>query len=115
MRTKQLKTAGLPPAKPWCFRVTRTGAKKYGARENWPRDMRNARSAKQLAKRSAHRDPTEEELWLRAEIKAGGLEAQVARMKLRAIKQRKKIDAEDIRRELAERIARLRVSRGVKP
>ncbi len=106
------ETNSLPPIKPWCFRVTRTSAKKYGARENWPRDVRDARTAKRKAKRSARRDPKEEEMWLRAESKRGGIDADVARMKLRALKQRKIIDAEELRRELVTRIEKLRESRG---
>ena len=106
------ETNSLPPIKPWCFRVALTTAKKRGARENWPRDVRDARTAKRKAKRSARRDPKEEEMWLRAESKRGGIDADVARMKLRALKHRKIIDAEELRRELVTRIEKLRESRG---
>ena len=107
------ETNSLPPIKPWCFRVALTTAKKRGARENWPRDVRDARTAKRKAKRNARRDPTEEEMWLRAESKSGGIEAHVARMKLRALKQRKIINAEELRRELVTRIVKFRESRGL--
>ncbi len=114
-KTNETKTemSEIPSMKPWCFRVTRTGAKKYGARENWPNERRDARTAKRKAKRNARRDPTEEEMWLRAESKSGGIEAHVARMKLRALKQRKIINAEELRRELVTRIVKFRESRGL--
>ena len=107
------ETNEIPSMKPWCFRVTRTGAKKYGARENWPRDMRDARTTKRKAKRNARRNPTEEELWLRVESKMGGVEARIARIKLNALRQKKHISAEELRRELVTRIERLRESRGL--
>ncbi len=78
------ETNSLPPIKPWCFRVALTTAKKRGARENWPRDVRDARAAKRKAKRKERRDPKEEEMWLRAESKRGGIDADVARKKQRA-------------------------------
>jgi hypothetical protein len=40
-------------------------------------------------------------------------EADVARMKLRALKTRKHISAEETRRQLAERIKRFRAERGM--
>ena len=107
------KTQELPPFKPWCVRVARTVTKKRGARENWPRDVRDAHAAKRKAKRKERRDPKEEEMWLRAESKRGGIDADVARMKLRALKQRKIIDAEELRRELVTRIVKFRESRGL--
>ena len=106
-----IKTNDLPPFKPWCRRVARTVTKKYGARENWPNEWRHAHTAERKAKRNARRDPTEEEMWLRAESKRGGIEAEIARMKLRAIKQRKIISAKDMRLELATRLERLHASR----
>ncbi len=51
--------------------------------------------------------------WLRAESKSGGIDADVARMKLRALKQRKIIDAEELRRELVTRIEKFRESRAL--
>lgn len=105
------ETSGLPPIKPWCFHVTRTGAKKHGARENWPSDTRQARARSRKEKSDARGDPTEAEFRLRAECKTGGIEAKIARMKLRALKKYKRVCAEELRKELAERIERFRASR----
>ena len=109
------ETSGLPPVKPWSFRVAHTGAKKYGARENWPSDMRQARARTRKDKRDARGDPTEVEFRLRAESKTGGIEAKIARMKLSALKQNRRVCAEAMRKELADRIQRFRASRIAAP
>ena len=111
MTIKKVKATALPAIKPWCFRVTRTGAKKYGARENWPLEQRQKRAGARRAKRNTRGDPTEYELLLRAEAKTGGIEAQIARMKLRALKAYKRVDAEQMRRQICERLEKLHDTR----
>ncbi|MEQ1652295.1 MAG: hypothetical protein ABL897_07400 [Hyphomicrobium sp.] len=107
--SKEKVKAGLnetPPVKPWCYRVGRTGAKKFGARENWPRQWRDARTK---ARRSKRVDPGEqaiEELLLIAQSKAGGLEGQIARAKLRAMKTERDVSAEEIRQQICDRLTR---------
>lgn len=116
MRAKTTAKANeTPPIKPWCFRVTRTGAKKHGARENWPREMRAERARTRKEKSDARGDPTVEEFRLRAECKSGGIEAKIARMKLSALKQNRRVCAEAMRKELADRIQRFRASRIAAP
>ena len=103
----KLKSTDIPTIKPWCFRVTRTGAKKYGARENWPLEQRHELTSARKAKRAKRGDPSDEELRLRIVAKLGGIDGKIARLKLRATKQEKHHKAEDLRRDIAERLKKL--------
>lgn len=104
----------LPPVKPWCYRVARTAAKKYGARENWPQTWREKCTNARRAKRRQQDNPAIEELLLIAESKAGGLEGQIARAKLRVLKMQQHISAEAMRSQILARLMRASARRNSK-
>jgi hypothetical protein len=105
------KNAETPPVKPWCFRVARTSAKKYGARENWPSERREALTQRRREKRAETGDPRIEKLQLIAESKMGGIEGRIARWKLRVLKMQEHRSAEEMRRKIVEKIERVRAQR----
>lgn len=112
-KTKSIASE-TPPAKPWCYRVGRTGAKKFGARENWPSDWREARAKKRRAHRTHDGERAVAELLLIAESKQGGLEGQIARAKLRALKKERHITAEAMRSQIIARLTRANARRNSK-
>lgn len=100
-----------PPVKPWCYRVGRTASKKFGARENWPAERRVELNGRRREKRAQKCDAGIEEMLLIAKSKMGGTDGRVARLELRALKRKRAISAEAMRREISERMERLRLQR----
>lgn len=106
-----LQTDLRPTVKPWCYRVGRTGAKTFGARENWPAPRGAAGSRRKHAKSPKGMPVAVEKLLLIAEAKAGGIEGRIAHLKLKALKMDHKVTAEHLCNKIADRLTRLHQER----
>lgn len=110
-KSKTTQSPETPPVKPWCFHSARVAAKKFGARENWPRERREARTAERRNRKKTKGERSAEEWLLIAETKMGGIDAKIARAKLRALKVQRHESAEGLRAAIYKRLERLHAQR----